>query len=64
MKVRYYFRVITETNDYVETLGEINDALQDGLKREFEFDDISINFGNITIEKLHTFDKKASENEN
>jgi len=52
MKVRYYFAVETETDDYVETLGEINDALQDGLERDFEFDSISIHFGNITIQKL------------
>ena len=32
MKVDYNIRVEVTTNDYVATLGEINDVLQDHLK--------------------------------
>ena len=32
MKVNYNVEVTVDTNDYVETLGEINDVLQEGLK--------------------------------
>jgi len=32
MRVEYTIRMDVDTNDYVKTLGEINDVLQDGLK--------------------------------
>ena len=35
MKVRYKIELDVETDDYVKTLGEINDVLQDGFKEDF-----------------------------
>jgi len=46
MRVGYKIFVEMETDDYVETLGEINDLLQDNLSGDPEIT-------NITIVKYH-----------
>ena len=51
MDVKFYFSLKLKTSDYIKTMAKINDILQDEFP-DIEINEISIQFGNITLQKM------------